>query len=215
MPTGIFKRTKGHKEKISRALKGKKKSKKHCENMSKSGKGKKLSKEHKRNIGIASKGRIVIKETREKISKANKGKKRTKEFCLKQSKNATIQTIKRGYHWSKHYYQGSFFSKKNNKDVRYKSGFEYGFYKVLELLDCVVKYDVECLYIQYQLMGKTKHYVPDVLIHYKDGTKQLVEVKGLKEVKTKINQAKFKAAKKYCKKNNLEFKVWTGDGFLN
>ena len=68
--------------------------------------------------------------------------------------------------------------------------------------------------IKYRYKGKTHYYIPDFIIQYTDGSTYLIEVKPKDLVKDIINQKKFKAARKYCKKHHLGFKIWTGEGEL-
>jgi hypothetical protein len=49
----------------------------------------------------------------------------------------------------------------------------------------------------------------DFLVGYRNGRKELIEIKPQFKLKEDKNKAKFKAATKYCKKNNIEFTVIT------
>ena len=123
MPTGIYKRTKEHRRKISKGKKGKKRppfSKEHKRKIGKARKGKKrppfskewkrkisegnkgkkrkpFTEEHKRKISEAKKGKKkspFSEEHRRKLSEAHKGKKFSEE-SKKKMREATLKYIKR------------------------------------------------------------------------------------------------------------------------
>jgi len=67
---------------------------------------------------------------------------------------------------------------------------------------------------------QVKQYWPDFLIQYKDGSKELVELKPLRQAKFNPNDvydkimfarnvAKWEAASRFCKRNNVKFRVVT------
>ena len=90
----------------------------------------------------------------------------------------------------------------------------------------VIKWSFEEIIVPYfnPLDQKIHNYFPDFLIKFDDGKSKkswMVEVKPRKQTFLKenaskkekitwiVNQAKWKAAESYCKKNNMEFKVIT------
>jgi hypothetical protein len=108
--------------------------------------------------------------------------------------------------------QGNFYSKKNNKQLFFRSGMESEFYKCLEKKNDVVKYQVESLEIEYVYEGKLRKYIPDILVEYNTGKKELWEIKPKNQTKIPKNLAKWKAADEYCRKRNIEFIVFTEKG---
>lgn len=88
-----------------------------------------------------------------------------------------------------------------------RSPIELNYFKELDNDENVLSYLPEPCKIPYQYENKDSNYIPDVLIHYKNGMKKLVEVKVLKEVSEPRNIAKFIAAKEYAKNNGIEFKI--------
>ena len=105
-----------------------------------------------------------------------------------------------------------------------------------DLNESINEWQSEEFFIPYRspIDNRVHRYFPDFLIKYKDSKKRLrtmvVDVKPKKETKmpptnpkkrTKswaysvrnwaINQAKWKAAKEYCKDRNYEFKIMTED----
>lgn len=108
--------------------------------------------------------------------------------------------------------QGNFFSKKNNKTYFFRSGLEAEFYKLLESKKEIAKYAVESLEIEYHYEGKSRRYIPDILVEYANGKKELWEIKPKNQVKMPKNLAKWKAADEFCRKRNIEFMVLTERG---
>ena len=131
------------------------------------------------------------KEGREKISKRN------------------IERILSGRHKTRGN-SGHFYSAKNGKDVHYRSSFELAAYQILEQLSKVQSYEEEPFAIPY-FIGEVKHrYIPDILVTYDDGSKELIEVKPEYLVKDEKVQLKNMAAEIYCKENDIDkFSIWT------
>lgn len=110
------------------------------------------------------------------------------------------------------YKQGNFFSKKNNKDLFFRSGMELEFYKILETKSDVIKYNAEPIEIDYQYEGGNHKYIPDILVEYQNNKKELWEIKPKSQTKLPKNQAKWQAANEYCKRRNWNFLVLTERG---
>lgn len=116
------------------------------------------------------------------------------------------------------------------KTIRYRSGWELTFMMFADNNDKVIKWASESIQIPYRnpLTGKQTIYVPDFLIVYQDKTgKQIAE---LIEIKPKsqtmitekvrsardkaaivINHAKWAAAKAWCSRQGITFRVVTED----
>lgn len=64
-------------------------------------------------------------------------------------------------------------------------------------------------YLSNKRTGKVRNYLPDLLVTFVSGDRQLIEIKP----KSKLNQVKVKkktaAAKAWCKKNDVEFVIIT------
>ena len=120
--------------------------------------------------------------------------------------------------------------------IVYRSLWEKKFMNYCDITESVNEWQSEEFFIPYRspLDNRMHRYFPDFLIKYQDnnGRKRImvVEIKPKKETKmpttnpkkrTKswaysvktyaINQAKWKAAKEYCKDRNYEFKIMTED----
>lgn len=104
---------------------------------------------------------------------------------------------------------GWFHSEKNGKDLKYRSLLELAWYELLERLDVVVSYEVEPCVIPYEFTGILHRYLPDLLVRYRDGSKQLVEIKPEFQWDYPQNKAKWVAAQDWCARQSepIEFKV--------
>ncbi len=130
------------------------------------------------------------------------GRNHTIESCNQMSETRSAKIIAGDYpNWCK----GKYFSSKLSKEIHYRSSWELKVYKILDKDNLVVTYKTEPLAIPYQFEGKTKHYIPDLLIN----ESHLIEIKPRAFLEYPINQAKFAAAQQYCNQNNLTFEVWT------
>lgn len=112
---------------------------------------------------------------------------------------------------------------------RYRSGWEHAFMRFCDTNEHVIQWASESISIPYRnpLTGKQTIYVPDFLVMYKDRGSQvraeLIEIKpksqSVIESKTSqrdraavaVNYAKWDAAMKWCKRQNLTFRVITED----
>lgn len=93
----------------------------------------------------------------------------------------------------KHCKSGHHHSPKAGK-VHYRSSYELAFFQQLDAEPEVSTYEVETLQIPYKFEGKKRTYIPDVLIHYVDGTQEIVEIKPEALLDTPENDAKLEAA---------------------
>lgn len=133
------------------------------------------------------------------------------------------------------YKQGKFkprFPEKYKGDptnIVYRSSYELKFMNYCDLNESVNEWRSEEFFIPYvsPIDGKVHRYFPDFYVKYK-GKIIIIEVKPQKDLKmpeanpkkkTKswvykvktwaINQAKWKAAREYCKDRNYEFRIFT------
>ena len=112
---------------------------------------------------------------------------------------------------------------------KYRSGWEHAFMRFCDTNENVLQWASESINIPYRnpLTGKQTIYVPDFLVMYKDRGNQvkaeLIEIKPKKQsvIESKasardraavaVNYAKWDAAMKWCKRQNLTFRVVTED----
>ena len=170
--------------------------------------------EHKKKIGLGNKGKIVPKAVGLKISKAKKGKKikPNSEEGKKNKSQARKKFLQNnpwklsGFSYGK---QGHFFSKKNNKKLHYRSSYELVAYQILEQMSKVQTYEVEPFGIPYQYKGEYHTTIPDLLITYTDGVKELIEVKPCWKLEDDQEQTKLNMMKFYSRRRGMDFSVWT------
>ena len=127
---------------------------------------------------------------------------KAKEIISKKMKTMTHQ-------YSSNYKNGYFFSTKNNKQIFYRSSYELQAFQLLEQMSKVLSYEYEALIIPYDFYEKLCFYVPDILITYTDGTKELIEIKPTGFTTKTIFLAKMEGLKKYCQENSILSSVWT------
>jgi hypothetical protein len=122
----------------------------------------------------------------------------------------------------------------DSTNIIFRSSYERKFMSYCDLTEEVISWKSEEFFIPYRspIDGKVRRYFPDFFIKYKDKNnnirKVVIEVKPKKDLnmpnpnpkrKTKswaysvktwaVNQEKWKAAEKWCKEKNYEFKIMT------
>ena len=98
---------------------------------------------------------------------------------------------------------GTFFSKKNQKEMKYRSSYELRYMQKLEKDWQVEMYLYEEIKIPYLLDGKLHMYIPDFVIKRKSSI-EIVEVKPEAFIEDRVVQAKKEATEKFLKKHGLE-----------
>ena len=122
------------------------------------------------------------------------------------------------------------------REVVYRSSWELKFMQYCDTNKSIVKWSSEEIVIPYRspVDNRIHRYFPDFLIKYQDNNGRrrimVVEIKPKKETKMPatnpkkrskswaysvrtwaVNQAKWKAAREYCRDRNYEFKIMTED----
>jgi hypothetical protein len=100
-----------------------------------------------------------------------------------------------GFEWSR----GAHTSTKTGKTVRYRSSWELRHMQHLDSDPAVVWWDYEPEIIRYEHGGRTRRYLPDFIVRFADGHRELQEV-GVKTIKESPgkNAAKMEAALRWC-----------------
>ena len=175
------------------------------------------TKEHCRNLSMSTKEAWKRDDVREKQivaikqAKANLTDKKKEEISIKQSINR-VKYIQEhgmnpgGYRCAK---RGVFYSDKNQKEIKHDSGMELLAYQILEQLSKVKSYDGCKFSIDYTFKDGIHRYIPDIDIVYTDNTREIIEIKPEYLLEDGCNQAKFRAAKEYCDRNDMRYSVWT------
>ena len=130
--------------------------------------------------------------------------------------------------------QGTFVPRNPDKYVgrghpRYRSSWENSFFRFCDENPAVLQWASEAVSIKYRhpLTHRVTNYVPDIFMRYRDqhGTvhTEIIEIKPRKQsviegrmterdrIIVAINQAKWQAARAFCQKNSLVFRVLTED----
>lgn len=163
-------------------------------------------------------GRKHSQETKNKISKnhleneLNKGSKNpmfgkthSKEIREKISEKITKSFLEGKIPF---YKGGKYFSTKLNKEIYYRSLWEKQYFIYLDNDITVLTFVPEPFSIDY-IFDNKRRYIPDLFVVYKSGEQKIVEIKPSCFLEAKINQAKFSAARNYCKQKGFLFEVWT------
>lgn len=108
--------------------------------------------------------------------------------------------------------EGHFVSKKNCREMHYRSGLECEVYEVCEAVPEINRYEVEPIAIPYSFRGSKHDYFPDMRVHFADGRCEIWEIKPSRQTDLAKNKAKWVAADAYCKKRGWEFLVITEIG---
>ena len=108
----------------------------------------------------------------------------------------------------------------NTNNIIYRSSYELKAFQIIEEDEDILSWEYETIIIQYKLNRKQHKYIVDLKIETNNGIK-LIEIKPYSKTikpnsnnnyELKIwnqNQAKWKAAKEYCKEKGWEFEIWT------
>uniref|UniRef100_A0A6M3KEH5 Putative endonuclease subunit n=1 Tax=viral metagenome TaxID=1070528 RepID=A0A6M3KEH5_9ZZZZ len=111
------------------------------------------------------------------------------------------------------YKYGKFYSNKNDKIFLFRSSYEEKMFDILEELECINNYEYETVRIPYLFEGIERHYIPDFLVEFIDGTKVIMEVgpRTFKLYPSNKTYAKFNAAELFCDKRNWKFSIVSED----
>ncbi|MEW4425873.1 WYL domain-containing protein [Paenibacillus pabuli] len=76
----------------------------------------------------------------------------------------------------------------------------------------IILLEVEPFRIPYELDGRIKNYIPDVLVTYSNKEIKLIEIKVSGDINDPKNQAKFKVARNFCEERGYEFIILGVEG---
>ena len=205
--------TEEHRRKLSESHMGQKAWNK---GLPQSEKHRKRNSEGHKGLPAWNKGIPATKETIEKLRKSHlgqisymKGKKHSKETKEKISKTKSESYTSGKVKWTGRGNRGIFYSIKNRRSLSYRSSFELMAYQILEQMSKVKEYEVEPFAIPYISDGIIRHTVPDILVTYIDGKKEIIEVKPCYMLDDEKTIAKISALRNYCRDNNLICSIWT------
>lgn len=182
---------------------------------SESHKGKRLSEETKQKQRVAStgKGNGMYGRTGELHPLYGKigedapmfGKHHSKTSKLKIGTGVVSTLIAEPERWHGKHKSGWYVSKKNNSKLFYRSSYELLAFEILEQQTNVKHYETCKFSIDYQQSDGSLHkYIPDLLVTYAGGEKQIIEVKAEWQLADEIVKAKADAASK-----RFDYLIWT------
>jgi len=135
---------------------------------------------------------------------------KTKESREAKSLFNSLKIIEGGFQFNNGFKTGHFTSIKNKKEMFYRSSYELVAFKLLEKDLNVETFEDEPFRIPYKTKDDiTRHYIPDILITYVNGSKELIEVKPQCFVNEESVKLKIQAGLDYCLANDMIFNVWT------
>ena len=105
--------------------------------------------------------------------------------------------------------QGKYQSIKTGKILPYRSGLEEKVYKLLDAYEEVMHFDYEPFEISYIHRGQAHKYIPDIIVTFMDGHKELWEVKPSNQTSLEVNKNKWFAAREACRVRGWNFEVYT------
>jgi len=98
---------------------------------------------------------------------------------------------------------------KADQQVYVRSSWERRVLAVLDHYDEIEEVEVEPFAIPYTFEGVEKQYIPDLLITFEGGVRELWEIKPLRFCDTPQNQAKFKALRSYAMTKGMNSRIVT------
>lgn len=105
--------------------------------------------------------------------------------------------------------QGKYESTKSGKVLTYRSGLEEKLYKILDNHEDVMSFYSEPFHIDYVHKGQVHKYIPDLIVHFMDGSRAVWEVKPSNQTNLEQNRDKWRAAEQACKVRGWGFEVYT------
>lgn len=132
-------------------------------------------------------GKNHSKESREKMSDSNS--------------TGIINGSRRTYGKNRHV-RGDY-ETKTKKNYHYRSSWELAAMKYLDKQEEISLWNYECLRIPYYYDNNKRWYVPDFLIEFSDGRKEIWEIKPKELIDTVANKLKTEASIKYCEENKI------------
>jgi len=108
--------------------------------------------------------------------------------------------------------KGDHRSNKTGREHFYKSGWELSLMRWLDMAPFVVDWDYECVRIPYVYDRHKRWYVPDFMVTFVDGHRELWEVKPVEFIGSEKNVLKSEATRAWCVENNVtRYRTLTGD----
>lgn len=145
--------------------------------------------------------RIKVSHKNTKRIKKKAEARNTERKSIKIQKNGFVVHKRKG----KKYISGIFWSKKNDKELIFRSTYEFAYFYILENDSAVISYAVEPFSVPYKhpFDNRIHKYWPDILILHRDGSLVVIEIKPKGKVGDPVVQRKAMAAKAHIRRNKL------------
>jgi hypothetical protein len=104
---------------------------------------------------------------------------------------------------------------KMNKTMHYRSSWEKACMQYFDTADDVVSFEYEKMRIPYYDSDHHKrHYIPDFLVTFRDGHKEMWEIKPRQFVNSTASKAKSASAEEWCSQNGVVYQILTKDDLV-
>jgi hypothetical protein len=142
------------------------------------------------------------------------GKNHSEESRNKMSETRTMKMIDgslKSYGKNNHRC-GDHESTKTGRRHRYRSSWEHATMQHLDSSIDIISWNYECIRVPYYYENNKRWYVPDFLVEYTDGRKEIWEIKPEAFVASRACQLKSEAAVKFCETEGISaYKILTRD----
>lgn len=154
----------------------------------------------------------ISDDHRQKLRNANGGEnnamfgKHHTEEALQKMREARSKLIIEGkMNWSIFGHKsGSHLSSKMNKNMHFRSSWEEAVMIWLDDSPNIIAWDYECVRIPYYYNDNKRWYVPDFIVTFKDGHREMWEVKPREFVTAEKTQLKIAAGREYCQQQCIQ-----------
>jgi hypothetical protein len=165
---------------------------------------------------------VALRRRFESGESTHHGDKNPNHFSMRKNKTRTTEQLNRyslasiarvqsGCTQNPKTKKGIHYSAKSQNNIHYKSSYEETYMMFLDKDSSVASYSYEEITILYD---ECKRYVPDFIVTYTNGTKALVEVKGMHLLEQESTKRKLKAGEEYARSNDMSFLLITNNDIL-
>ena len=140
------------------------------------------------------------------------GRKHSEETCAKMSDKKTVAILEGRFRpYGTNNKKGTYVSTKTGRSHYFKSSWEETVMKHLDSVPDVSTWDYECLRIPYKygIEGKQRWYVPDFMVTFQSGVREVWEVKPEQFLNTERVRNTTEAGSQYCEQLGIVYRLLT------